>query len=112
MRGIGEVLADPQPLGKLLQDDGCRMAGVVARRDRLAAQEHLRFEAVGLLHAIGALQVDGFGQDHIGIPGDIAEIDVDGHDEIQLVRGPAWCRLVSGIDMSGSKRLAMKALIG
>ena len=83
---VRKITPDTDPFGNLLQNHG-PFTGVVARCDGLASQEHLWFETVGLLDAVCAFEIGRLGQYHVGVPGDVAVIDVDGDEQIELVEG-------------------------
>jgi hypothetical protein len=76
----------PMRCANWAQDNGA-FARIVHRRYRLRPQEHLRLQAVGLLDAVGAFKIGRFGQDHVRVPGRIAEIDIDADDQVQLFEG-------------------------
>jgi hypothetical protein len=53
--------------------------------DHLLPEHHHRPDAAHHLHGIFALQVSGFGEDHVRVPRRIAHLDIDGADEIHLL---------------------------
>lgn len=83
---VWEILTVAQSLANLLHDHGI-LPGIVPGPDRLAAQEHLGFQPVGLLNAVRPLEIGGLGQDDIGVPGNITVIDIDGHHQVQFLDG-------------------------
>ena len=117
-RFIGEVLALAQPPGQFGVDLPAG-AGVVERRHALLAAAEAGLEPLLGAQDAGPLEKGGLGQDHVRVPGGLAEVHVHGHDQVELVEDAAL-RLrvrqgdhrVVAVDEVGLDRVGLAALDG